>query len=204
MSSSRLAVRDLSYRDRSRSPGRAGGRADTRVPEPIEMSLERVRILIQDHETDPFEAPPLLSTSRTFRVAVFALNFGLCMLESPRGRAGLVAVGRDIANAWGRRDRRGMAFYRDRGVRGGVDDADSPEAMRRAVDRFLRLMRADPPNVVVSTRVPGDAMVERIGWFEGESQRYSAKEAAMFRLNHHVCRPPSPSISLRLVSLFTG
>lgn len=86
MSSSRLPVRDLSYRDRSRSPGRAGGRADTRVPEPIEMSLERVRILIQDHETDPFEAPPLLSTSRTFRVAVFALNFGLCILESPRGR----------------------------------------------------------------------------------------------------------------------
>ena len=178
MSSSSSASSD---RSRSRS------RLRDITPSPGPDLLRNLRILIQDHPTDPFDTPDIDLLSPMFRIVAFALQFGISMLETEDARIALTRVGRGVMTKWRSRDRRTTAYYQDPRMRGGFNPDDA-RAMRYAVDTFVEQLRIDPPNVFVSTRVDGDGMTERLSWLQYNSD-FSAKWSVIFRLNKWVSLP---------------
>ncbi|KAK7429163.1 hypothetical protein QQZ08_004378 [Neonectria magnoliae] len=138
--------------------------------------LENVRILEQSRE-NPYETPDIPPTSRTFRVAAFAFNLGLSMLECPRGRQALETTGTAVWRGSTVRERRDWIFQ------GGVSE------MPQFVARFLTLCRYDPPNIIVSDRLTGEGLTQRVDWLnevDGGLNGYTPKFAALFRLNKTV------------------
>lgn len=110
------------------------------------------------------------------------MHFALSLLETPEARASLKQTGISICTAWGRRGSRGLAFKGDVGT--------NPASMVEAVDDFLAKLRSSPPNIIVSTRVTGEGLTQRLPWLALVGENYDPKYAAVFRLNKTV-RPPS-------------
>ncbi|KAK7413373.1 hypothetical protein QQX98_007750 [Neonectria punicea] len=140
--------------------------------------LEKVRILEQARE-NPYDTPDIPPSSRTFRVAAFALNLGLSMLECPRGRQALEITGTEVWRGSTAREQRSFIFQGD------------VSGMPQFVDRFLTTCRYDPPNVIVSDRITGEGLAQRVGWpgevgGGGGMDDYTPKLAAVFRLNKTV------------------
>lgn len=139
--------------------------------------LAQMRVFDQSH-VDPANIALMQPSSRTFRLTAFALHFGLSVLESPQGRSSLVATARDIWSTWSNRQRRGMHFQQ------GNTAMDATQ-MNRAVNEFLASVRENPPNIIISTRVTGEGLTQRVHW-ANRFNRYNAKFAALFRLNRTV------------------
>ena len=78
------------------------------------------------------------------------------MLESSRGRQALVTVGTNSWVAFGRRQRKGIILQ--------GDVAKNPRIMNQFVDAFINKCRADPPNVIVSSRLTGEGVTQRLAW----------------------------------------
>lgn len=94
------------------------------------------------------------------------------MLEA-QGAAALIATGTKIWNDVGRRGRKDWSFQGDL--------IKNPEAMAAYTWSFLRKCRASPPTIVITDRIVGDGMTQRLDWGSSEDV-YNAKRAAMFRI----------------------
>ncbi|KAK4464057.1 hypothetical protein QBC42DRAFT_284808 [Cladorrhinum samala] len=170
-------------RNRSRSPGddrfrtrppTSSRREETRRSVRSNM-LPQVRVLDQSGD-DPFDTPPFAAESPTFRFAVFVMHFAISLLESDSGRAALYETAHTIWDNWGRA-RRTLIFRQDVNRDRGVLD--------RAVDRFLENIRADPPNILVSSRLQGEGLAQRQEWSEFREQ-FEVKWGTIFRLNKRI------------------
>ncbi|KPM38673.1 hypothetical protein AK830_g7871 [Neonectria ditissima] len=145
-------------------------------PPPRTDVLENMRVLNQS-DANPFHTPDIPPTSRTFRVVAFSFNLAMFMLESPRGNDALLSTGNGIWNVFGRRQRRTTIFQGDEST------------MPAFVNKFLAKCRADPPTIIVSDRITGEGLAERVDWQNVHGAKedvYSAKWAALFRLNKTV------------------
>jgi hypothetical protein len=165
-------------RDRSRSRTPSSSRREETRREVRRDVLSEVRVLDQSG-TDPFTTSVLTPQSRTFRFAVFVMHFAISMLESRSGRAALMHTAERVWSNWTRRQRRNTLY---RNERPPVDEL---------VDRFLVNIREDPPNIIVSTRVRGEGLVERLAWAD-EREQYEVKWGALYRLNKTVSGPLQP------------
>lgn len=125
--------------------------------------------------------------STKFRIVAFALQFGISMMETEDGRAALTRVGQGVMEKHRSRSRRSTPYYKDPRLRGGFNPSDT-RAMRHAVDWFLEKLRNDPPNILVSTRVEGDGVTQRMDWHQRDPN-FSAKWSVMFQLNKWVSLP---------------
>lgn len=166
-------------RDRSRSRSRtpSSSRREETRHEVRRNVLPEVRVLDQSR-ADPFTTSLLTPQSRTFRLAVFVMHFAISMLESRSGRAALIHTAERVWSNWTRRQRRNTIYSNER------------PPMEQLVDRFLENIREDPPNIIVSTRVRGEGLVERLAWAD-EREQYEVKWGALYRLNKTVSRPCS-------------
>ena len=143
--------------------------------------LQGVRILDQSAE-NPRQVVVLSPTSRTFRIMAFALHCGLSLLETTEGTRALARVGRDVYNEIGRRARRNIFFQGDLGRH--------PQLMDEFASGFIARCRADPPNIIVSDRLYGEGLTQRLNW-RAISDDYSAKWGALYRINKVVsCQSP--------------
>ncbi|EWG48984.1 hypothetical protein FVEG_08616 [Fusarium verticillioides 7600] len=134
--------------------------------------LNNFRVLDQS-QPDPVNTPDLPQSSRTFRVAAFVFHLGMSMLESRRGREALRAF-----------DRRAQETF----IPKSNLQTDLNEA-RRFVDTFLAKCRAKPPNIIISDRITGEGLAQRVDWpsiLGSQIGDYNPKWAAMFRLNKAV------------------
>ncbi|EWZ86013.1 hypothetical protein FOWG_11082 [Fusarium oxysporum f. sp. lycopersici MN25] len=142
--------------------------------------LNNFRVLDQS-QPDPVNTPDLPQSSRTFRVAAFVFHLGMSMLESRRGREALVML---ISDAWRASDRRAQKTF----IPKSNFQTDLNEA-RRFVDTFLAKCRAEPPNIIISDRITGEGLAQRVDWpsiLGSQIGDYNPKWAAMFRLNKTV------------------
>ncbi|KAK4171153.1 hypothetical protein QBC36DRAFT_382776 [Triangularia setosa] len=137
------------------------------------FTLGRIRVALQD-QPNPLTVVPLANTSRTFRFAVYCITFALNLLESQKGRSGLINTGKEVWRTW-QRARRGLRFQ--------GDIHSHPELMDQAVDQYLANLRSDPPNIIVSNRVVGEGKTERMNWNDYLDGEYSSKFGVIFRLN---------------------
>ncbi|KAK3984275.1 hypothetical protein QBC44DRAFT_375362 [Cladorrhinum sp. PSN332] len=191
-------------RPSSRSSNLSNASSGVLSPLKEEVVLGRVRVLDQS-AADPTDTIPLPSDSRRFRLAVFVFHFGLCMLETPEGTEALVDTGRSIWDTFDRREKRDLRYQQDfqqdasaGGSRGkgskqkkttAKQEEAEQEGMERAVSEFLGSLRANPPNIILSTRVCGEGMTRRMNWRDEDSKRkskYNAKKAASFNLNYRL------------------
>lgn len=138
----------------------------------MDAALREIRVLIQDRH-EPDEVDMAGPDHEYFRLAVFALNFALTLLNSAEGRRALEATCEAIFQAAGRRGRREMFFQ--------------GTSARTAVVDFLDSIAANPPNIFVSTRVTGEGATFRVS-FEHELP-YNAKRASTMRLSKRVSQP---------------
>ncbi|KAF4472494.1 hypothetical protein FALBO_619 [Fusarium albosuccineum] len=169
-----------SYYSSSSRSSRSPQAQQAQQARPRTDTIENLRVLEQTFD-DPFQAPLIHSSSRTTRVVAFSYHLALSMLESPRGRGDLITTGTEIWTSYSRRQRRRVI------IQGDVSRDDT--IMPRFVDRFLDKCRADPPNIIVSDRLRGEGLVERVDWpaYLGDQEaNYNPKWAALFRLNKHV------------------
>jgi len=107
------------------------------------------------------------------------MHFAISLLESTKGRSVLIDTGISVWEGYGSRERRRMAF------RGNGDRAHDRALMVDTVDDFLSNIRTDPPNVIVSTRVSGEGVAQRLDWWNGEN-KFQVKWGAIYRLNKTV------------------
>lgn len=110
------------------------------------------------------------------------MNFAISLLESTKGRSALLNTGITVWEAYTSRERRHMAF------RGNGDPTHDRALMEDTVDDFLINIRTDPPNVIVSTRVSGEGLAQRLDWWDGENQ-FQVKWGVVYRLNKMVSGP---------------
>lgn len=107
------------------------------------------------------------------------MHFAISLLESTKGRSVLINTGSAVWRSYGSREKRHMAF------RGNGDPTHDRALMEESVDDFLINIRTDPPNVIVSTRVEGEGIAQRLNWWNGENQ-FQVKRGTMYRLNKTV------------------
>ncbi|KAK4112796.1 hypothetical protein N656DRAFT_779027 [Canariomyces notabilis] len=171
-------------RSRSRSPGgrrsRSGTPSSTRRDEDVRPPLPggmlpNVRVFEQSR-SDPEDMPQLSKLSRTFRFVVFVMHFAISMLESPDGREALIDTAGALCDGWTMRGRRNHLFR--------ADVRQQRNLLIEQVDAFLDSIRENPPNMVVSSRLVGEGVVQRQDWAHGRG--FNAKWAAMFRLNGRI------------------
>lgn len=104
------------------------------------------------------------------------MHFAISLLESSSGRDTLIETGIKVWNNWN------LRMQRDQVFKGDVNR--HPELMEKAVDKFLGNIRADPPNIIVSTRVVGEGVVQRLNWSNPKvSKEFEVKWGVIYRLN---------------------
>jgi hypothetical protein len=89
-----------------------------------------------------------------------------------------------ISDAWRASDRRAQKTF----IPKSNFQTDLNEA-RRFVDTFLAKCRAEPPNIIISDRITGEGLAQRVDWpsiLGSQIGDYNLKWAAMFRLNKTV------------------
>lgn len=142
--------------------------------------LNNFRVLDQSRP-NPVDTPDLPQSSRTFRVSAFVFHMGMSMLESRRGSEALVTL---ISDAWRASDRRARKTF----VPQGNLQTDLSEA-RQFVNTFLSKCRAEPPNIIISDRITGEGLAQRLDWpsmLGAKISDYNPKWAALFRINKTV------------------
>lgn len=157
-----------------------GGSPGSRQPRVRTDVVENVRVLDQS-APNPYKVPLIPSTTQPFRVVIFSLHLAMSMLESPRGRQALIEVGTAVWDRFRRRGRRNFALQGDL--------SQDPYLITRHADQFIQRCRIDPPNVIVSDRILGEGLAERVNWpnmVHKNAGVYSPKWAAMFRVNKTV------------------
>lgn len=157
-------------------PGSSSGAQPAGSPESDRVdTLESLRVVIQDQK-DPMQVAYAPPTSRYFRLAAFAMHLGLSMLEAQNAKA-LTATGTKIWYDVGRRGRKGWAFQDDL--------TKTPGAMAAYTTSFLRKCRASSPTIVITDRLFGDGVTQRLAWGTN-ANIYNAKQAALFQINKSV------------------
>ncbi|KAM0425347.1 hypothetical protein ACHAPT_009403 [Fusarium lateritium] len=142
--------------------------------------LSEFRVLEQCR-TDPEDTPQLLPSSSTFRVAAFAFHLGLSMLESSRSREKLADMMSGIWRVLPARAKKTFTIKADLSKEAGK--------ARELVDKFLSKCRSQPPNVIVSDRITGEGLAERVNWqnvMGPSTDTYNPKWAAILRLSKTV------------------
>lgn len=98
------------------------------------------------------------------------------MVEAQGARA-LTATGTKIWHDVGRRGRKDWAFQGDL--------TKAPEAMTAYTISFLRKCGASSPTTVITDRLVGDGITQRLDW-GSSADVYDAKRAALFQINKSV------------------
>lgn len=157
-------------------PGSSSGAQPAGSPESDRVdTLESLRVVIQD-QPDPMQVAHAPPTSRYFRLAAFVMHLGLSMLEAQGARA-LTTTGTKIWHDVGRRGRKDWAF------RGDLTKA--PGAMTAYTISFLKKCRASSPTIVITDRLVGDGVTQRLDWGKS-ADVYNAKQAVLFQINKSV------------------
>ena len=140
--------------------------------------------VVDQTRRDVLSTPSIPSSDPRFRLALFAYDTGLAMLESPRGKHALFETARDVVAALGRKAKKEAVFK---------TDTEIPEESRLSVfmSTFLSRCRSSPPNITISNRVVGDGYTRRLDWcLHLGKQRavYDPKYGALYHLDSRVCR----------------
>lgn len=183
MSSSRGSRRGGESSGRRSQTPPSGARPDSPINDNLNI-IERMRV-VKQYQKNPEMLEVCPPESQAFRVAVFAMDYGLSLLESRRGLAALIQTGTVSWKKVRLSERRDFAFkgdlYKD------------PSLMDGFVRRFLSKCRANPPTVILSDRIPGEGLAIRMNWANAlgnNEEKFNAKWSVVFRLNLTVSRGP--------------
>lgn len=148
--------------------------APTPAPKPA-PKIENLRIMWQKAK-DKYDTPEVDRKTSVYQVTLFCINLAFDMLESARGKQALLETGNGILKVVPARHRKDWVVTKD-----SVDAA--------FVDTFLKALRSDFPNLLLSTRVPGRAVTRRQTWNVKPGTAYNPKLAAYLFLDKAVSHP---------------
>jgi hypothetical protein len=115
-----------------------------------------------------------------FQILAYGSVLGLELLESGKGKTALVGTAKEVVAKGDRHDKRKWAFK------------GTEKEIPVLIDQFLVSVRADFPNVLVSSRIPGTGQTQRHDWLKDlrSEDKYNAKISGLVFVNAKVTPPP--------------